>query len=278
MEELKTIIRTHPVIDNHCQNILRDLEHPNHDLETMVSERSGLALQQSSTSLASLRATRQLRILYGLDEAKEYTWKELRHERSRLIREDSHSLLSRCFSGINCMLIDDGFGEPDELQPYGWHSQFTSSSAKRIFRIEAEAEDILYDMLPKFTSDDNSTDHQQTWTLFMEKFKKAVLLAIEDSDVGGFKSVICYRSGLRMGCNYDACLITANNEAQAFITDCIRDHDVRFDSESLNDYLVLQTFELIRHTTCSHKKPFQFHTGFGMYLHCTTYQCLRPKT
>jgi hypothetical protein len=265
MEQLRSIVRSHPVIDNHCHNILRDLEHPDHELESMVSDGSGLALQQSSTSLANLRAAQDLKTLYGLDETKEYTWDELRHQRSLLIQRDSAVLISTCFSGIRCMLIDDGFLEPDDLQPYDWHSQFTYAPAKRIFRIEAEAEDILYDLLPKSAAHENSADYQQVWNEFTEYYKNAIVSAIMDPQVVGFKSVICYRSGLRMTCEYASSLSAANKEAQDFIARCVRDGDVRFDSQPLNDYLVLQTFELLLHTDSSHKKPFQFHTGFGMY-------------
>lgn len=84
-----------------------------------------------------------------------------------------------------------------------------------------------------------------------------------DDEVVGFKSVICYRSGLDVNPSYefviqdilgpfsDYIYYVADNESNA--------HRFRFDYKPLNDYLLLKTMQLLAEHP--KRKPIQFHTG-----------------
>jgi hypothetical protein len=264
MDRLHTVVRKFPVIDNHCHNLLSDLSSPNHAFESIVSEARGGALEDSAQSLARLRAEKQLKDLYlTLDTGTTCLWEDLQKARNNLLQSDQKFLLSKCLDGVNCMLIDDGFGNKNELQPYRWHGQFTHSPAKRILRIESLAEGLL-SMLLFAKSIKSETDFRNLWGLFKNQFISDLVTAIQDTEVVAFKSVICYRSGLEISDNYASCSHLADEEAVSFLHGCQLDGNIRFQSfKSLNDYLVLQTLELINSTECSYRKPIQLHTGHG---------------
>ena len=119
MDRLHTVIRNFPVIDNHCHNILLDLSSPSHALESIVSEARGSALEESAHSLARLRAEKQLKDLYlTSDTGSTCLWEDLQKARNNLLQRNQGLLISKCLDGVKCLLIDDGFGNKNELQPY----------------------------------------------------------------------------------------------------------------------------------------------------------------
>ena len=66
LDELKRVIRSCPVIDNHGHNILRPHQLKSADFLTITTEANGDALADAPKSLAHIRAARQLKSLYGL--------------------------------------------------------------------------------------------------------------------------------------------------------------------------------------------------------------------
>jgi predicted TIM-barrel fold metal-dependent hydrolase len=264
MDYLRTFVQKTPVIDNHCHNILTDLSSPNHAFDGIVSEASGNALTDSAHSLARLRAEKQLKELYlvpNIDTV--HSWEDLQKVRDKLLQSDQPLFVSRSLNGIKCMLIDDGFGNKTELQPYQWHTQFIDAPARRILRIESVAETLLDESL--FANENtNIEDLHNVWSAFKDQFVSNLITAIHDTDVVAFKSIICYRSGLDISNDYATCLDIADNDAISFLRQCQEHHTVRFESfKSLNDYLVLQTLHTIQTIDHPYKKPVQFHTGHG---------------
>jgi Amidohydrolase len=266
MDRLRALIRSHPVIDNHCHNLLQDLLSPQYAFEVIVSEAQGLALEQSAHSVSRLRAEKQLKSLYSFDNIEaSSTWKSLLKARREHVEKDPNALVSKCLEGIHCMLIDDGFADINDLHPVQWHSQFNSAPARRVLRIESLAEELL----SKLLFEDSTADLHNVWSSFVTQFTESIKDALGDPQVVGFKSIICYRTGLDVAIDFDSCSKEAEELAFPFLLECQKKENAQFQSiKPLNDFLVLQTLELIRSQESStssdvHRKPLQFHTGLG---------------
>ncbi|KAF2214217.1 hypothetical protein CERZMDRAFT_95489 [Cercospora zeae-maydis SCOH1-5] len=169
IEDLRRVIRTFPVIDNHAHNLLHTEQLKREDFLSAT----GSALHDHVTALPHLRAPRQLRELYGLP--READWDAILSKRQELLDQDSNGLIKKkCLAGTQTILMDDGL--IGDFHPYDWHDQFVASPCKRIVRVEAIASEILYGL---------------------HKAEKLPIVAyLEDDAVVDFKSVICYRTGL----------------------------------------------------------------------------------
>jgi hypothetical protein len=269
LDELRQIIRTCPVIDNHGHNLLRPHELRSSDFLTITSESTGEALRDTPTTLAHLRAAKQLRKLYNLPA--EADWNAILEARNRLLDENPDSLTRKCLQGIQTILIDDGLGSADDFEPYHWHSQYTISSCKRIVRIEAVAASILASLhqqgnLPFGISIADDEACSLAWVKFITAFEQAIARAIDDDEVVGFKSVICYRSGLRVKTGRDIEVTEAGLKSfmEGFLPTC-ESKSFRVESKGMNDALVISTCKLIAagFVEKGKAKPIQFHTGLG---------------
>ena len=151
-------------------------------------------------------------------------------------------------------LIDDGL-DPSDVHSYEWHNRLTRSECKRIVRIETVAEDILLATVQHSKDQDTKS---ALYASFIEAFQKVISNANHDPQVAGFKSVICYRSGLeiRRDRPAEAAAVFASMLESDYSGNLSRLEDVR-----LNQHLVHITAQSI-HQSVS-KKPFQFHTGLG---------------
>ena len=78
VDQLRHVVRTCPVIDNHAHNLLRLEQLRKSDFVTITTEAHGDALEDTPKSLAHIRAARQLRQLYGLPADAD--WKDLDEE------------------------------------------------------------------------------------------------------------------------------------------------------------------------------------------------------
>jgi hypothetical protein len=269
MEELRQVIRTCPVIDNHGHNLLRPRGLRTSNFLTITSEATGEALRETPKTLAHLRAAKQLRKLYDLPV--EADWNAIQQERSRILYENPEALTRKCLQGTQTILIDDGLGSPDDFEPYQWHSQFTRSPCKRIVRIEAVAASILASLHQQWklpvgisTADDEACS--LAWVKFITAFEQAIAQAIDDDEVVGFKSVICYRAGLRVKIGRDIEVTEAGLKSfmEEFLPTC-ESRAFRVESKGMNDALVISTCKLIAagYTEKGRAKPLQFHAGLG---------------
>lgn len=131
------------------------------------------------------------------------------------------------------ILVDDGFPDVtlDEFKAY------TDAKLRPIHRIENVAESLL--------------PGSESFTSFEDAFIDALNDALDD-DFVGLKTVIAYRTGLRV-CSHDR-----ETVRQAYDEVC-RNWDGRVEHPVFNDYLV----HLAADVAASHEAPLQFHTGFG---------------
>ena len=248
-----------------------------HPLLAITSEAGGDALRASKSSLSHIRAVKQLSQVLDCPANWENVVEAIK---ARIVKspkpwEDlrnasfSEDWIKRCLHGIETILIDDGLDGEDEVFDYTWHDQFTGSKCKRILRIEKVAEKIIDDVCVRLMSGEISVDksdiEQTAFRMIVQKFDEAIRQALWDDEIVGFKSVICYRTGLNIGPN------PLEDDVQKELMAHLNDSDSpnnwcafqRLDSLLLNSWIVHRTATLIHETEGQHMKPFQFHTGLG---------------
>ncbi|KAL2145561.1 hypothetical protein VTI28DRAFT_6799 [Corynascus sepedonium] len=247
-------IRSTPIIDHHAHPLLKLEALNKHPLLAITTEANGDAIESATTSLPHLRAVRQLAAVLGCG----YTWESVvaAIEEKRL--ECPEDWTAECLFGIETILIDDGLDNEDDANAYPWHDDYTRSRCKRIVRIEKIAADIIRRLGSEKATLDAVFDE---WT---SEFDAYIVTALDDPDVVGFKSVICYRTGLDIT-NESSSLLKrrASEDLKRLIADFGQLDFVKLQTKSLNDFVVHRTAQLIRDSPFRQKKPIQFHTGLG---------------
>lgn len=283
MGELREIIRTCPVVDNHAHNLLRLPQLKTAELLSITSEAEGEALHDHITSLPHLRAIRQLRQLYDLPP--DAGWEDILKKRAELLETDAHGLIRRCLQGTHTILIDDGL--EGSFENYNWHDQYTAAPCKRIVRIEAIAADILSALhqqgrLPVGVATSDSEACSVAWVAFITAFEELLATLIADEEVVGFKSVVCYRTGLDVHVQRDIDVTEAGLRSfrRYFLPHCTRT-GFRVEAKGMNDALVISACKLIEadYDSRGAAKPLQFHTGLGdndISLLDSNPACLQP--
>lgn len=254
---LRHLVRTHPLIDNHAHNVLgRDVatDYDSYPLESIVSEAHGRAMANASTTLPMIRAMKQLSELYGTSFED---WNELVEARNRCVEDDYEGLVQRSLEGTHTLLLDDLLSE-DDVETHNWHDRFTTAATKRIVRIEAVAASLLVDLM-----DYQRKPDETVWGLFRQRFLEAIDHAMEDPAVVGFKSVVCYRTGLDVD-PYSADEDALTASLHRTLDSGTRKSGYRVEDKPLNDWLVQQTLKSITFKKAARiVKPIQFHTGLG---------------
>ena len=247
MDALIEAVKTTPIIDHHAHNLLLDSAIDDHDFMAATSEATGPALKFASSTLSHLRALKQFSEILECES----TWEAVEGALKVKRKERDNAWARRCFQGIETVLIDDGLNTSD-VYPYDWHDRLTRSKCKRIVRIEKVAETIMTDQLEEcrgLVPEKRVNIHAR----FVSRFTAAIEKADCDPEVVGFKSVICYRVGLKVP--------AFDNDARSVplsIEDLER-LSRRFEDERLNPYLVHLTAKAVERS--GSKKPLQFHTG-----------------
>lgn len=216
---------------------------------------SGDAIHAAYTSLSHLRGIKQL--AHVLDCAQ--TWEAVvaAIEQRRIL--DYEDWTSECLDGIETILVDDGLDGVDDVYDYAWHSSFTRSACKRIVRIETAAGGIVDKHAAGFK---DGEDADSVFDRVFEDFDAAIREAIADPEVVGFKSVICYRTGLDVPAVADLALARAS--FREIVTSYASSAEsARIDHPGLNDLVLHRAAALISEAPGRHKKPIQFHTGLG---------------
>jgi len=269
IDDLRHVVRKCPLVDNHAHNLLRPHQLRASDFLTITTEASGEALEDTPHSLAHLRAVRQLRKLYDLP--RDADWQAVLKKRDSLLLEDADALIRKCLVGTHTILIDDGLGQPDDFESYHWHDKFTVSPCKRIVRIEAIAATILGALhaqgkLPVGLAIADGEACSLAWVAFITAFESAIVAALEADEVAGFKSVICYRTGLdiEVGRDIDVTERGLRSFRRHFLPTC-EAKAFRVQQKGINDALVISTCKLIAAAAAQTEeaKPLQFHTGLG---------------
>ncbi|ODM18516.1 Protein fluG [Aspergillus cristatus] len=248
MDSLKHLIQSHPLIDNHAHNILSRPSATNYTkypFEQITSEAHGPALQNAPSTLPLLRAANQLAELYGCAP----DWTAVKAARDELVQRDYEGLVRRCLEGTHAVLLDDLLSDED-VEGFEWHDRFTVSETKRIVRIESVAEKVLAGL----SKDDGSSLEK-----LRGEFVRLISEAIADLKVVGFKTVVCYRTGLNVQQPAEDAVVGALSRTLQ------QDGSYRVEDKALNDWLVLQTLDLLKEAKVSSgvNKPLQLHTGLG---------------
>lgn len=252
MEALREAIQKTPIIDHHAHNLLLPSEIAAHPLMSMTTEADGPALKYASSTLAHLRAVKQLSEILECEPSWESVQSRIEEERKR----PDDVWARKCFQGIETVLVDDGL-DGKIVRPYDWHDRLTRSKCKRIVRVEKVAEEILAVALMHH----HSRDSAEFLAMVTDSFTTDIQGAIEDSEVVGFKSVICYRTGL-------AIPDLADLDPRTAVDTLLKQSPTgftRLEEATLSPYFVhLAAQALARSASASQlSKPFQFHTGLG---------------
>lgn len=268
LDDLRHVVQTCPAIDNHAHNILLPSHEHSYNLLSATTEATGDALQDAPRALPHLRMVRQLRELYGCD--KHAGWEDLMKKRQELLAADAPALFRKCFENIYSVLMDDGLDD-ETVHPYMWHDQFTPCKTFRIVRIETIAAEILRGMYesgrlelgPAIEDDEYGAE---MWIAFLGAFETIIADFIRDDEVVGFKSVICYRTGLDVNVSPDVEIATNGLDSfrDEFLPGCVQ-NDFRIESKGLNDCILISTCRLLMagYQQTGVAKPLQFHTGLG---------------
>lgn len=266
IDQLRHVANNYPIIDNHGHNLLLPTHLDIVPFESITSEAQGRALRDTFKSLSHLRAARQLRQLFECPDDSD--WQDILDQRTEWLKSDSDRLYRKCFQGIHSILIDDGLAGPEKVYPFNWHDRYTTAPCKRIVRIETVAETLMEGIL-RDASDrdlDEASYLTDTWLTFTDEFEREIQEAIQDVDVAGFKSVVCYRTGLDIEPDYEAAAREVGHQFERYVERCIRKRKFRIERKALNDYLVLRTLEILSERLPHQdalSKPFQLHTGLG---------------
>ena len=101
-------------------------------------------------------------------------------------------------------MMDDGLS-PELIHPFKWHEQFVPRVC-RIARIEAIAAELLEQtaiqsgfLKPGMDADWEKEQTEACLTRFNTNFRNQIRVLANDPEVRGFKSVVCYRTGLDVG-------------------------------------------------------------------------------
>ncbi|KAI0112383.1 glutamine synthetase [Nemania sp. FL0031] len=267
---LNLVLDTTPIIDNHAHPLLKPQFMSQHSLLSIATEAHGDALRDTGSSLAHIRAVKQLAQILGCEQ----TWEAVSTSIEQKRAASPTAWTQRCLEGIETILVDDGLGAPEQAEEYSWHDSFTTSECKRIVRIESVAEDIIarHCIVAKETylsyPDELIRSLGKLADDVMLAFKAEIKECLDDSEVVGFKSIICYRGGLDIepkdGFLFDVAKLDLGRIIQAHATG---EHDFvakkRLQDRLVNQIFVHETARLISESSSPFKKPFQFHTGLG---------------
>ncbi|KAL9085956.1 MAG: hypothetical protein Q9165_007318 [Trypethelium subeluteriae] len=265
LHELRSVVHGCPVIDNHAHNLLLPDKLHAYEFATITTEAQGAALEDTYTSLSHIRGVNQLKELYGCD--KDADWNSVLARRAQVLTDDPLGLVQKCLEGTHTILMDDGL-DADTVHPYTFHDQFTIGKTRRIVRIEAEAQDAMRMLMEnpdrKFSTDSAGKD--SLWVEFAREFEQRIKNLILDPEVVGFKSVVCYRTGLDVEPEHlsESALGAAIDDFHLYVDNAARGQ-YRIEHKGVNDFLVGGTLQLLSSSRLETgmSKPIQFHTGLG---------------
>ncbi|KAH8828149.1 amidohydrolase 2, partial [Flagelloscypha sp. PMI_526] len=244
-KQLRQAAHTFPAIDNHAHPLLKE------------------AHRSSPHFPFDARATKQLSLAYGI--SSDATWDDIKAKRAATDYKDLCFLL---FKDLHLMtiLLDDGLSGVEEYaEEIGWHDKLTQHPCWRIARIETIAEFLksksrtrIWKILCQsfvFILMEADTNWNKVTNLFSLAFKKKMRELAQQPFVKGFKSIVCYRTGLDVDPRASIKPGTLKQLCQTFE----KTDQVRIASKDLNDWLVCAALEI-----CGEfGKPMQFHTGLG---------------
>jgi uncharacterized protein len=227
-----------PIVDNHCHSLLReqprdDVSFRNHLTESYIP---AIARDDMPHSMGYHWAIRELAAFLGCDatadavHAARASWGV-----ERLARE----VVTR--ANFKTWLIDSGYGSGTTYSLDELRAMAPGLEVREVVRLEPMIERLIVE----------SGDFDS----FLDSYD-AALADLRGSGYVGMKSVIAYRSGLRIE------PVARPSAADAFKTVhavARRDGVVRIESKPLLDFLIVKAVEQAHRQNV----PIQFHTGLG---------------
>ncbi|THH09993.1 hypothetical protein EW145_g1634 [Phellinidium pouzarii] len=253
-EQLAHAAFTYPAIDNHTHPLLSALHKNDFAFEGLVSEAQGSALTEDAIhTLSCYRATRQLSELYGCAD----NWEAVKEKRG-LLQYPELCKMNMERTGIQCLLLDDGLDDEGICEDINWHDQFSSSPSKRIIRIEIIAQNILKEQFVQKYLPVTINTASSLLSTFSTAFDEELTKAAQDPLIAGYKSIVCYRTGLDVYPS-SASLEDIEESLMRAMSLYLQTGRLWLAEKHFNDYLVRITMEIAG----KYKKPVQFHTGLG---------------
>ncbi|KAI1747961.1 amidohydrolase-domain-containing protein [Xylaria castorea] len=262
---LNRAIDTTPIIDHHAHPLLKSEFMSDHPLLSIASEANGDALQHTSSSLAHIRAVKQLAQTLGCEQ----TWDAVASSIAQKRATSSQAWIQQCLDGIETILVDDGLGMPDKAEEYSWHDSFTKSKCKRIVRIESVAEDIIAKHCVAAKLELGPSDPQLGWSEdILFDFRTEIERCIDDPEVAGFKSIKCYRGGLDIVSRDELPYMNPGRRLDSIVMNHAEGNidfvaKKRLQHGAPNHLIIHETANIISESPSPFKKPLQFHTGLG---------------
>lgn len=166
--------------------------------------------------------------LYLRNELKLLLGVNFIEERNKLIKNDPVNYMRLLFddAGIDGFVIDTGFGKKEMEIP---------AKLKLLFRIESIINDDIF---------------QMSFDKALEYFEETLRRKITKEGYAGFKSIIAYRTGLKVNCNIE--------EARRDFHSNEKDWFGKV-AKGFRDYLLCETLRIAKEL----RVPVQIHTGAG---------------
>jgi uncharacterized protein len=226
-----------PIVDNHCHSLLRE-QPPDDDafrIHLTESTFPEIARDHVSTSLFYQWTIRELAVLLDCDPTPDAVHAT---RRDRGVEQLTREIVER--AKFKTWLIDTG---------YGAETTFSLDELRRLAPCRIEEVLRLEPMIERLILEASSFDG------FIDAYRAAIG-GLRERGIVGMKSVIAYRTGLRV---QDA---DRDDAARAFATvheAAKRDGRLRIESKPLLDHLIVIAVE----ESARQGVPIQFHTGLG---------------
>ncbi|CAH1763063.1 11799_t:CDS:10 [Entrophospora sp. SA101] len=264
-DEALKFISNHPLIDNHCHNLLKDYSDDFSLVRCFTEANYNDKIRLKDTVIETLSFKRGIKQLLNLLNINDFVIDDLNsiNKLESLIRSrfKFQKLCEIYFNSINiqCLLLDDGISNlvSDELESLDFHSKYVED-IRRIVRIESISEQILNEL-------SSLPSQQQITKTFLEKFNNEISQLCKSNKIIAFKSISAYRTGLNIQLfdidnnNNNGDSIKVEDSFKEYITNIKNSSLKKLNNKILIDFIINETFKI----AIKYDLPIQFHTGFG---------------
>ncbi|KAM9985443.1 hypothetical protein ACTFIZ_008991 [Dictyostelium cf. discoideum] len=295
INQLESFIKTLPIIDHHCHNVIDKQPNIELPLAFVLSEgdsiNNPLFLNQLKSTLIFKRSIKDIyKFYYGKDfiedqeENGEIDENIIEHEINMKRNEIGTDNIMRAVftrSNIEAIILDDSLkfsinSVELPLKSNSWHSQFTK--VYKVIRLETLLEKSLIDAKINGMS-------FFVWKSYIEKlFRDTIDNPIDDVKVIGLKSIVAYRCGLGVenpsiqkvleefekvineiqinnnNNNNNNNNININNSTGNIVT-TMNQTNYRIENKTIINFFIHIAMGVS--STLSRPMPIQIHTGFG---------------
>ncbi|KAN0052729.1 hypothetical protein ACTA71_006833 [Dictyostelium dimigraforme] len=280
INQLENFIRTLPIVDHHCHNVIDKQPNIELPLAFVLSEcdsiNNPLFLNQLKSTLIFKRSIKDIyKFYYGKDfiedqeENGEIDENIIEHEINMKRNEIGTDNIMRAVftrSNIEAIILDDSLKFSINsielpLKSNSWHSQFTK--VYKVIRLETLLEKSLIDAKINGMS-------FFVWKSYIEKlFRETINNPIDDIKVVGLKSIVAYRCGLgvenpsiqKVLEEFDKVIKEIQTNINNSNVTTINQINFRIENKTIINFFIHIAMGVS--STLSRPIPIQIHTGFG---------------